>query len=298
MDNSNLKEKPLKIPYKFDSKCIIEDSIIRIFRPLTENKTIEQIITNTKLPYLFSETNNPIIFQYIMTEVTSNDSFKEITWFLRCDQIPTPIKITFNLTENTVENNVLVVFEISIIKRELTPEKYKKQIIDNFEDVAVEVLNNVIIKLKNDYKDIYHYESRIFNFSRDKLKNIILNLYEIMLEKGYISSLKREGNPFSEGEILNISMYDNRRILKLQLNKIKMDEKSLKWKINYMPLEMNFKDFLLEWIIVKVKSDETLVVINNIYSEQIEPKLRKGLTEKKKEIFDIIEDELRKRYPK
>ncbi len=43
MDNSNLKEKPLKIPYKFDSKCIIEDSIIRIFRPLTENKTIEQI---------------------------------------------------------------------------------------------------------------------------------------------------------------------------------------------------------------------------------------------------------------
>ena len=77
-----------------------------------------------------------------------------------------------------------------------------------------------------------------------------------------------------------------------------MDEKSLKWKINYMPLEMNFKDFLLEWIIVKVKSEETLVVINNIYSEQIEPKLRKGLTQKKKEIFDIIEDELRKRYPK
>jgi hypothetical protein len=49
---------------------------------------------------------------------------------------------------------------------------------------------------------------------------------------------------------------------------------------------------------VKVKSDETLVVINNIYSEQIEPKLRKGLTQKKKEIFDIIEDELKKRYPK
>ena len=298
MDNSNLKEKPLKIPYKFDSKCIIEDSIIRIFRPLTENKTIEQIITNTKLPYLFSETNNPIIFQYIMTEVTSNDSFKEITWFLKCEPIPTPIKITFNLTENTVENNVLVVFEISIIKRELIPDKYKIQIIKHFEDIAVEVLNNVMIKLKNDYKDIYHYDSRIFKYSREKVKDIILNLYEILLEKGYISSLKREGIPFSEGEILTISMFNNRRTLKLRLNKIKMDEKILKWKINYMPLETDFKDFLLEWIIVKVDSDETLVVINNIYSEQIEPRLKKGLSEKKKEFFEIIEDELRKRYPK
>ena len=298
MDNVDLKEKTLKIPYKFDSKCIIEDSLLRIFKSLTDNKTIEQIITNTKLPYLFSETNDPINFEYIMTEVSSYDSFKEITWFLKCEPIPTPIKITFNITENTVENNVLVVFEISIIKRELIPDKYKIQIIKNFEDIAVEVLNNVMIKLKNDYKDIYHYDSRIFKFSREKVKDIILNLYEIMLERGYISSLKREGIPFSEGEILTISMFNNRRTLKLRLNKIKMDEKILKWKINYMPLEADFKDFLLEWIIVKVDSNETLLVINNIYSEQIEPRLKKGLSEKKKEFFEIIEDELRKRYPK
>ena len=298
MDNGDLKEKTLKIPYKFDSKCIIEDSLLRIFKSLTDNKTIEQIITNTKLPYLFSETNDPINFEYIMTEVSSYDSFKEITWFLKCEPIPTPIKITFNLTENTVENNVLVVFEISIIKRELIPDKYKIPIIKHFEDIAVEVLNNVMIKLKNDYKDIYHYDSRIFKYSREKVKDIILNLYEIMLERGYISSLKREGIPFSEGEILTISMYNNSRTLKLRLNKIKMDEKILKWKINYMPLEADFKDFLLEWIIVKVDSDETLLVINNIYSEQIEPRLKKGLSEKKKEFFEIIEDELRKRYPK
>jgi len=298
MDNVDLKEKTLKIPYKFDSKCIIEDSLLRIFKSLTDNKTIEQIITNTKLPYLFSETNAPINFEYIMTEVSSFDSFKEITWFLKCEPIPTPIKITFNLTENTVENNVLVVFEISVIKRELIPDKYKIRIIKNFEDIAVEVLNNVMIKLKNDYKDIYHYDSRIFKFSREKVKDIILNLYEILLERGYISSLKSEGIPFSEGEILTISMYNNSRTLKLRLNKIKMDEKILKWKINYMPLEADFKDFLLEWIIVKVDSDETLLVINNIYSEQIEPRLKKGLSEKKKEFFEIIEDELRKRYPK
>ena len=77
-------------------------------------------------------------------------------------------KLTFNLTENTVENTVLVVFELSIIKRELVPEKYKLKIISTFEEVAVEVLNNVMIKLKNDYKDIYHYDSKIFNYSREK----------------------------------------------------------------------------------------------------------------------------------
>ena len=120
---------------------IVEDSITRMFRLITEYKLIEQIIINTKLPYIFSETNTPINFEYIMTEASSFDSFKEVTWLLKCQQMSTPIKLTFNLTENTVENTVLVVFELSIIKRELVPEIYKLKIIYTFEEIAVEVLN-------------------------------------------------------------------------------------------------------------------------------------------------------------
>ena len=297
MDNNNIKNKELKIPYKFESRCIIEDSSTRMFRLITEYKHIEQIITNTKLPYVFSETNDPINFEYIMIEASSYDSFKEVTWLLRCKQMITPIKLTFNLTENTLENTALVVFELSIIKRELVPDIYKSKIISTFEEIAVEVLNNVMIKLKNDYKDIYHYDSRIFHYSRDKLKYIVLNLYKIIVERGYIASVKREGEPFTEGEIFTFSFPEKQKTIKLKMNKIKMNEKNLKWTISYMPLNMDFKDFLLDWYIVKIKPDETLLAINNIFSEQIEPILKKSLTKRKKELFEIIEEELRKKYP-
>jgi len=297
MDNNNIKNKELKIPYKFESRCIIEDSSTRMFRLITEYKHIEQIITNTKLPYVFSETSDPINFEYIMIEASSYDSFKEVTWLLRCKQMITPIKLTFNLTENTLENTALVVFELSIIKRELVPDIYKSKIISTFEEIAVEVLNNVMIKLKNDYKDIYHYDSRIFHYSRDKLKYIVLNLYKIIVERGYIASVKREGEPFTEGEIFTFSFPEKQKTIKLKMNKIKMNEKNLKWTISYMPLNMDFKDFLVDWYIVKIKPDETLLAINNIFSEQIEPILKKSLTKRKKELFEIIEEELRKKYP-
>jgi len=297
MDKNNKQNGNLKIPYKFDSRTVFEDSMARLFRIITEYKTIEQLITNTKLPYLFSENNKPINFEYILLEASSFDSYKEITWLLTCEKIPSPIKLYFNLTENTIENTVLVVFEISIIKRELVPDIYKPIIISNFEGISVDVLNNLIIKLKNDNKDIYHYESKIIKYSRDKVKNILLNFQEIMVERGYITSMKREGKIYSEGEIITVTFAKDKKEIKLKVNKIKMNEKSLKWVISYMPLDVNFKDFLIDWIIVKIKPDETLLAINNIYSEQIDPNVKKDLTNRKKLIFEIIEDELRKKYP-
>ena len=295
--NNSPNYKDLKIPYKFDSRCIMEDSSSRIFRLLGELKTIELLITNTKLPYIFSDANNPINFGYILTEASSYDSFKEITWFLTCEQIKTPIKLTFNLTDNTLDNTVLVVFEMCILKRELVPDIYKEKIITNFEDVAVEVLNNVMIKLKNDYKDIYHYESKIFNYSREKLKNVVFNMAQIMLERGYISAVKREGKPYSEGEIITISLPNKEKLIKLKLSRVKINEKKIKWVFSYMPLNVDFKDYLVDWIIIKIKPDETLLAINNLYSEQIEPDFKKELTKKKKKMFEIIEEELRKKYP-
>ena len=145
MEASNQKNENLKIPYKFDSRYVFEDSITRIFRVLTECKTIEQLIINTKLPYIFSDNNEQINFEYILLETSSVDTYKEIAWLLTCKQIQTPIKIFFNLTENTVDKTVLVVFEISIVKRELIPDIYKPKIIANFEDISVDVLNNLII---------------------------------------------------------------------------------------------------------------------------------------------------------
>jgi hypothetical protein len=297
MEKNNPKNENLKIPYKFDSRYVFEDSIIRIFRVLTECKTIEQLIMNTKLPYIFSDNNEPITFEYILLEASSADSYKETTWILSCKQIQTPIKIFFNLTENTIDKTVLAVFEISIVYRELVPDIYKQKIIENFEDISVDVLNNLIIKLKNDNKDIYHYESQIFNYSREKIKNTIFNLNEIMLKRGYIKSIKREGKLNSEGELITVELGKVIRTVKLKIVKLKLNEKKVKWVISYTPLEVNFKDYQIDWNIIKVKPDITLLAIINKYSEQIDPNTMKDLTKRKKDIFQIIEEELKRQYP-
>ena len=261
MEESKQKNENLKIPYKFDSRYVFEDSITRIFRVLAECKTIEQLIMNTKLPYIFSDNNEPITFEYILLEASSADSYKEITWLLSFKQIQTPIKIFFNLTENTIDKTVLVVFEISIVNRELVQDIYKPKIIESFEDISVDVLNNLIIKLKNDNKDIYHYESKIFNYSREKMKNIIFNLNEIMLKRGFIKSIKREGKLNSEGELITVELGRVIRTGKLKIIKLKLKEKKVKWVISYMPLEVNFKDYQIDWNIIKIKPD---IIINTL----------------------------------
>jgi hypothetical protein len=264
---------------------------------VSEVKQLEELIMNTKLPYIFSEGTSPTIFDYNLKEISAYDSYKEISWLLICKGIQTPIKILFNLAENTLDNTVLVVFEISIVKRELIPEKYKSNVISSFEEIAVDVLNNIIIKIKDDNKDIYHYESKIFNYSRDKIVNIIFDLNEILKEKGYIiSSITRYGEKNKEGEIISTILLNEQREIKVRLNKISIDEKDIKWNINYMPLDISYQDYLLEFSIIKVSDNQTLLGINNIYYEQIEPSVMKRLTEKKKHLFSIIDEELKQRY--
>ena len=288
----------IKIPYKFDSRYVFEDSLTRIFRLISEAKSLEELITNTKLPYIFAEgTKSPTIFDYNLKEISAYESYKEISWLLICKEIQTPIQISFNLTENTLDNTVLVVFEISIVKRELIPEKYKYNIIQNFEGIAVDVLNNIINKLKNDNKDIYHYESKIFKYSRDKIMNIIYNLNDIMKDRGVISSITREGERYKEGEIISFTNLEEHREIKIKTNEIKVDEDDYKWKMTYMPLDFFYKDYLLEWYIIKINDNETLVAINNLYYEQIEPEIKTKLTNTKQNLFLIMEEELKKKYP-
>ena len=207
----------------------------------------------------------------------------------------TDIKITFNLTENTLENTVLVVFEISFIHRELIPDKYKKGIIESFEGVTVDILNNMIIKLKNDNKDIYHYESKIFNYSREKCLDIFLSLDEIMKERGCITNVNRFGEKNKEGEIISFNLEDQKEI-KIKITKFHIDKNDYKWVINYMPLDLNYKDYIVEYIFIKINDDETLFIVNNLYYELIEASVKKKLSEQKQSLFQTVEEELRKKY--
>ena len=144
-NNESQNKKQLKIPYKFDSRYVFKDSLVRIKRLINEAKSLEDLVMNTKLPYIFSSNNNPIIFEYTLSEISAYDSYSEITWLLTNKNIHTPIKLSFNLTENTLDNTVLVVFEISVVNRELVPDEYKYKIITLFEGIAIDILKNNLI---------------------------------------------------------------------------------------------------------------------------------------------------------
>ena len=290
------KLENIKIPYKFDSRYIFNDSSNRIFKLISEVEPLKEIISGTKLPYVFSDGKSPTLFDYNLNEISSFDTYKEISWLITCNQIQTPIKINFNLTENTLDNTVLVIFEISIVKREVIPNEFKLNIINYFEGIAVDVLNNIINKLKNEDKEIYHYESKLFNYSRDKVVEVMFKLADIFTKKGDLKSITKLEEKNFEGQIINFT-HENGNEIKIKIDKVEMDKDDIKWTITYMPLDISYSDYLVEWKIIKVKENQTLLIIHNIYYEQIEPSVITKLSEKKKNIFSIMEEELKKKYP-
>ena len=262
------KLENIKIPYKFDSRYIFNDSSNRIFKLISEVEPLKEIISGTKLPYVFSDGKSPTLFDYNLNEISSFDTYKEISWLITCNQIQTPIKINFNLTENTLDNTVLVIFEISIVKREVIPNEYKLNIINYFEGIAVDVLNNIINKLKNEDKEIYHYESKLFNYSRDKVVEVIFKLADIFTKKGDLKSITKLEEKNFEGQIINFT-HENGNEIKIKIDKVEMDKDDIKWTITYMPLDISYSDYLVEWKIIKVKENQTLLIIHNIYYEKV-----------------------------
>ena len=295
-NTGNQNTNQLKIPYKFDSRYVFKDSLVRIQRIVSEMKSLEELVMNTKLPYIFTNDNNPTTFEYTLKELSSYDSYSEITWLLMNKNLHTPIKLTFTLTENTLDTTVLAVFELSIVKRELVPDEYKNKIITLFEGIAIDILKNLIMKLKKDNKDIYHYQSKIFNYSRDKIFNILSNLHEIIKERGIISEMTVDGDINKEGTIYNFTLINSSEI-KVKINKIKNKEKDVKWVISYSPLNASFCDSLIEWNLLKLNDNQTLVTHTNKYIEQIQHATLQNLTERKSQMFEIIEEELKKKYP-
>ena len=288
--------KNLKIPYKFDSRYVFKDSLIRIVRLINEAKSLEDIVKSTKLPYIFTKDDSPINFEYTVKEFSSFDSYSEIVWILTNKNIPSPIKLSFNLTENTVDNTVLLVFELSVENRELVPDEYKYKIITLFEGIAVDIIKKMILKLKKDNNDIYHYQSKILNYSRDKVFSLITHIYEIMKEKGIVSNVKIDGEINKEGTILDFIFLFPPKEIRIKIGKFKVKENDAKWTLNYIPLDASFSDSLIQIILIKLDDEQTLVTYTNKYIEQIEPSILKSLTERKIHMFEIVEEELNKRY--
>ena len=189
-----------------------------------------------------------------------------------------------------------MVFELSIVNRDLVPDEFIYKIITLFEGIAIDILKNLIIKLKNDNKDIYHYQSKIFNYSREKVLEVLQNWHNVLKEKGLISNIISDGDLTKEGTTLSIFICDPPKEIKLKINKYKIKENDIKWILSYLPIDSSLSDCLFEWIIIKLNDNQSLVTNTNKYIEQIEPMIFQNLTLKKIHMFEIMEEELKKRF--
>lgn len=237
-------------------------------------------------------------FTYSLSEAGVYHSNSKVTWTLTHKNILSPIILTFNFTENTLDKNVLLVFEISIAKRELIPEEFKKKIISTFPKISVEMINNMEKMLQEDSNYIYQYESKIINFPRDKIWQMIINFDKIMQEKGIIKNFNNDNynntNEKKEGDVFSFVSCSSGKFCKLKLLKMRNNFDRKKWQIIFLPIEGPFRDIENDWDFVMINDKQTLVCNINKYSEHIEPEILKELSLNKIKVFQGIEEELNK----
>jgi len=198
METENQKESNIiKIPCKFDSRYVISDTSTRISRMINDERCVQNLIMSTQLPYVFTQDSIPLNFNLSLSETMVKESYSKITWLLTHPNVNSPILISFNLTENTLEKTVLLIFEMEITKREMIPENYTKKIIDMFPEICVEMIKNIDKELEEDKKDIYHYESKILKYPREKIWDTIINFHFLMCKKGVINNCSTE-SPITE----------------------------------------------------------------------------------------------------
>ena len=291
------EHKQKKIPYKFSSRFIFSDTLHRIIRIIEDQQKFKDMIMLTDLPYVFSESNTPMAFICNMNKFLINNSFADVLWVITNEKIKTPINLHFNFTKNTLENTVLVVLEISFVKRELIPLEYVSKIIKIFPKISIDIISNFDKMLREDNKDIYHYQSKIFNYPREEIFDVMINMQQILLKKGIISSFSisnEEG--IKEGSIITVNTIDSHKELKTKLSKLKTNENDKKWVLEYFPLNDIYKEEKVQFNLIKLEKNKTLLCSISKFYEYIEPEVYEQLNAKKTQGFDFIEEELKLRH--
>jgi hypothetical protein len=288
MENQTIPA-PKNIPSKFDSRFVFSDTLIRVSRLIGDEKIVENMVMSTPLPYVFTEEPIPLEFDYNLAEGLIKESYSKICWSLTSKNVPSPLMISFHLTENTIEKNVFVIFEIEIVNREAIPEQYYEKINTSFPKICKEMIKNIDKELKEDNKDIYHYESKIFNYPRKKIWNLINKFHLIMSELGEIKNCNIHKS-INEESTLTFNMCEDNQFCKMKINKVKCDNNSEKWNISIMPLKGPFEHYLQQFIFIRIDENKTLLLNNTKYRESISPETFKKITKEKKCAFKIIED--------
>ena len=284
MDNS-------KFIYKFDLRYVINDSLSRISILLRDEKYIEKLMMSTQLPYIFTKDPIPMEFEYKSTELMFKETYSKFSWVLINKNIPSPILITFNLTENTLEKNLLLILEIELVKPELIAEIYFQKIKNCFPKISCEIIKNLEKELQENNKNITHYESKVLNYPREKIWDIISNIHCFMSKNAMINGctknvpIKKKGEEFS----FYVGQKCEKNLCKLNVNKFKNDPNCNKWVMGYAPIQGPFQHSENYWTLIKLGDNQTMVGNTNIYSNPISPEDFRKASETKKEMFETIE---------
>jgi hypothetical protein len=280
-----------KIPCKYEERSVINDTPSRVCKMLCDEKIIEKIIMATQLPYLFTNSPIPLVFEYKMQERMFKETYNKFSYALFTSEIKTPILILFEISENTLEKNLLLVFKIEIIEFNLIPQLYIPKIKSGMTQICSEVINNLIKELKENNKDISHFESKVLNFPREKIWDILANIHYYMDKSGMIKECTKQVPIKEKGEQFTFFMGEKckKKFCKLNVNVFKKSPDSNKWVMGYQPLKGPFLHSEHYWTLIKINDNQTMVANTTIYLEHVTPDDLKKLTETKKEMFSNLE---------
>lgn len=285
-----------QIPFKFDSRYVFSDTATRILRLFGDEKSVENLIMATQLPYVFTNEPIPLVFNISLREAMAQESYSKVSWVIMHKNLPSPILISFDLTENTIEKTVLVIFELEIVKRELIPKEYYNKIKKTFPEICIEMIKNMEKELEEDSKDIYHYESKIFPYSREKIWEIITNFHCLMTQQGQIKNCSMQTPVTKVGNEVSFFVPKKNKFCRLKVNKFKNEEKNQKWVLSTIPLCGPFSHSENYWTLVKLGDNETLVTNTSKYIEHIDPEIIKKLSKEKINTFNTIENFLKEKH--
>ena len=285
-----------KINFTCDKRDVIDDTLTRINKMLNEEKYIDKIVKSTQLPYIFTNSPIPLEFTYKIQESMLKETYCKCNWCLLNKEFDSPILLIFELAENTLEKNVLLSFGIKLITVELIPQVFLTKFQNNMHQICTEVINNIKKELQENNKDISHFESKVMNYPREKIWDIIANIHCFMNKNGIIKECTKQVPIKEKGEEFSFFLGQKckKKLCKLNVNKFQKNPDSNKWVMGYLPLEGPFQHSENYWTLIKLGDNQTMVGNTTIYSEHVSPEDLKKLTETKNEMFNTIESLLKK----
>ena len=287
--------KSNSFPKKYEASYVfISDDINRIYSLLTETENIEKLNQKTQLPYLFTDKPYPIKFDYSIGEITTGKYLISFSWNINSHEIPTPFIYFFKLTSNTLDNSILLNFEVKIVNPEKIPQEKFKKVINGCKKICVEMINNIEVFLQENNENIFVFESDIINAPREKVWDCLINLGEIFKKHHIIKEYCCEGEKEKVGSIVKIKKEKKEKIdeVSFKIVKIERNINKEKWTLVFRPLELKFHVQEMEFVLYKLEDNNTFIYINHTFKELLPQETMKDLQIKKKYLFNLIKKEL------